>query len=79
MSVLELTRRCNLKCQHCYAVTTDTTSDMLSHAEGLRLIDDLAEFGMTPPALEGATANQSAYMRATFNGPEEAQNFSWTA
>ena len=43
--VWNVTPACNLKCQHCYAVTTDTTSDMLSHAEGLRLIVDLAEFG----------------------------------
>ena len=35
--------------------------------------------GARREALEGATANQSANMRATFNGPEEAQNFIWTA
>lgn len=43
--VWNVTPACNLKCQHCYAVTTDTTCDMLDHAAGLRLIDDLAEFG----------------------------------
>jgi 12,18-didecarboxysiroheme deacetylase len=43
--VWNVTPACNLKCQHCYAVTTDTTCDMLDHAAGLRLIDDLADFG----------------------------------
>jgi 12,18-didecarboxysiroheme deacetylase len=43
--VWNVTPACNLKCQHCYAVTTDTTCDMLDHAAGVRLIDDLADFG----------------------------------
>lgn len=30
-------------------------------------------------ALEGSTANQSKYITATFNGPEDAERFAWTA
>jgi Fe-coproporphyrin III synthase len=45
--VWNVTRACNLKCVHCYAHATDaTSSDELSHAEGRRLIDDLANFGV---------------------------------
>ncbi|MCJ8500009.1 12,18-didecarboxysiroheme deacetylase [Desulfatitalea alkaliphila] len=45
--VWNVTRACNLKCVHCYAhATDDGTADELSHAEGRRLIDDLAAFGV---------------------------------
>jgi Fe-coproporphyrin III synthase len=45
--VWNVTRACNLKCVHCYAHATDaTSSDELSHAEGRRLINDLANFGV---------------------------------
>ena len=39
-------RRCNLRCVHCYSQSRNVDySGELSHAEGLRLIDDLAGFG----------------------------------
>ena len=39
-------RRCNLRCVHCYSQSRDLDyTGELTHAEGLRLIDDLAEFG----------------------------------
>ncbi len=39
-------RRCNLRCVHCYSQSHDQEySGELTHEEGLRLIDDLAEFG----------------------------------
>ncbi len=45
--VWNVTRACNLKCVHCYAhATDDTSTDELSHAQGRRLIDDLAQFGV---------------------------------
>ena len=45
--VWNVTRACNLKCVHCYAhATDDATSNELSTAEGRRLIDDLAEYGV---------------------------------
>ncbi len=44
--VWNATRRCNLKCIHCYAHAKDRPSpDELSTAEGKRLLDDLAQFG----------------------------------
>lgn len=39
-------RRCNLRCVHCYSQSRDQAyPDELTHEEGLRLIDDLANFG----------------------------------
>ncbi|MFO7963472.1 MAG: 12,18-didecarboxysiroheme deacetylase [Desulfobacterales bacterium] len=46
--VWNVTRRCNLKCIHCYAQATDPSQvyEELSTADGKRLIDDLADFGV---------------------------------
>jgi 12,18-didecarboxysiroheme deacetylase len=45
--VWNITRRCNLKCVHCYAHAKDQEfSDELTTEEGLRLLDDLADFGV---------------------------------
>lgn len=45
--VWNATRRCNLKCVHCYAHAKDKEfADELSTAEGRAVIDDLAEFGV---------------------------------
>jgi 12,18-didecarboxysiroheme deacetylase len=44
--VWNVTRKCNLKCVHCYAHATEqSVADELSTDEGKRLIDDLAQFG----------------------------------
>jgi MoaA/NifB/PqqE/SkfB family radical SAM enzyme len=44
--VWNVTRRCNLKCVHCYAHAKDRHFDNeLSTAQGKELINDLAEFG----------------------------------
>lgn len=44
--VWNVTRRCNLKCVHCYAHAQDRNfSNELSTAQGKDLIDDLARFG----------------------------------
>lgn len=44
--VWNVTRRCNLKCVHCYAHAKDMAfEDELTTDEGKRLIDDLAAFG----------------------------------
>jgi len=45
--VWNITRRCNLKCVHCYAHAKNIPFDNeLSATEGKNLIDDLAEFGV---------------------------------
>jgi len=45
--VWNITRRCNLRCVHCYAHAGNTpTDDELSTGEGLHLIEDLARFGV---------------------------------
>jgi Fe-coproporphyrin III synthase len=45
--VWNITRRCNLKCVHCYAHAQETPSaEELSTQEGKALIDDLADFGV---------------------------------
>ncbi|MCD6320303.1 MAG: 12,18-didecarboxysiroheme deacetylase [Candidatus Desulfofervidaceae bacterium] len=44
--VWNCTRRCNLKCKHCYAQAEDKDySGELTTEEGKRLIEDLAQFG----------------------------------
>ena len=44
--VWNVTRRCNLKCVHCYAHAKNTSFDNeLTTDQGKQLIDDLAEFG----------------------------------
>lgn len=44
--VWNVTRRCNLKCIHCYAhATGEAAGDELSTSEGKALIDDLAAYG----------------------------------
>jgi len=44
--VWNITRKCNLKCVHCYAhATEEALADELTTAEGKALIDDLAQFG----------------------------------
>lgn len=45
--VWNMTRRCNLKCVHCYAKSEDLNyDDELSHGQCLKMIDDLAKFGV---------------------------------
>ena len=45
--VWNVTRACNLKCVHCYAHATDQSAAReLSTAEGRKMIDDLAAFGV---------------------------------
>ncbi|HPD56902.1 MAG TPA: 12,18-didecarboxysiroheme deacetylase [Smithellaceae bacterium] len=44
--VWNMTRRCNLKCVHCYSASADIDyPDELTTEEGKNLIDDLAQFG----------------------------------
>ncbi len=44
--VWNMTRRCNLKCVHCYSASADINyPDELTTDEGKKLIDDLAAFG----------------------------------
>ena len=45
--VWNITKKCNLKCIHCYAQANNISSkDELTFEEGIKLIDDLAEFGV---------------------------------
>ncbi len=45
--VWNMTRRCNLKCVHCYARSEDISYDNeLNHEQSLAMIDDLAKFGV---------------------------------
>ncbi len=52
--VWNMTRRCNLKCVHCYAQAKDERfKDEMTTEEGKRLIDDLAAFGSPVLLLSG--------------------------
>ena len=45
--VWNITRACNLNCVHCYARAVEQTHDNeLSYNQGVRVIDDLADFGV---------------------------------
>ena len=45
--VWNMTRRCNLKCVHCYAQSEDISYDNeLTHEQSLAMMDDLADFGV---------------------------------
>ncbi len=45
--VWNMTRRCNLRCVHCYAQSEDISYDNeLTHDQSLKMIDDLAAFGV---------------------------------
>jgi 12,18-didecarboxysiroheme deacetylase len=45
--VWNMTRRCNLKCVHCYARSEDISYDNeLTHDQAVAMIDDLADFGV---------------------------------
>jgi Fe-coproporphyrin III synthase len=45
--VWNMTRRCNLKCVHCYARSEDISYDNeLTHDQALAMMDDLADFGV---------------------------------
>jgi len=45
--VWNMTRRCNLRCVHCYAQSEDISYDHeLNHEQSLSMIDDLAQFGV---------------------------------
>ncbi|MGQ9654491.1 MAG: 12,18-didecarboxysiroheme deacetylase [Thermodesulfobacteriota bacterium] len=52
--VWNVTRRCNLRCAHCYSRSTDAcASEELSREEGMALIDDLAQMGCPVLLLSG--------------------------
>lgn len=52
--VWNITRQCNLKCIHCYAkADAGTAENELSTAEGMALIDDLAEMGVPVLLISG--------------------------
>ncbi len=45
--VWNMTRRCNLKCVHCYARSEDISYDNeLTHEQAVAMMDDLADFGV---------------------------------
>lgn len=52
--VWNVTRTCNLRCEHCYADSdAKAYAGELTHAEGKRLLDDLADFGVPAVLLSG--------------------------
>ncbi len=54
--VWNCTRRCNLRCVHCYAQSADREySGEMTTAEGLALLEDLADFGSPVMLFSGAS------------------------
>ncbi|WP_068116816.1 heme d1 biosynthesis radical SAM protein NirJ [Tropicimonas marinistellae] len=52
--IWNLTRRCNLRCRHCYTVSADVDfPGELSHEQALATLDDLGTFGIPALILSG--------------------------
>lgn len=52
--IWNLTRRCNLKCRHCYTVSSDVHfPGELSHEQAMSTLDDLGQFGIPALILSG--------------------------
>jgi len=52
--IWNLTRRCNLRCRHCYTTSADVAfPGELSHDEALSVLDDLSGFGIPALILSG--------------------------
>ena len=52
--IWNLTRRCNLKCRHCYTTSADIPfPGELSHAQAMSVLDDLKAFGIPALILSG--------------------------
>ena len=54
MASYSITKKCNLKCKHCYSKSVDqAASDELSTEEAFRLIDDLSKWGIGLLIIDG--------------------------
>ncbi|HAW47883.1 MAG TPA: heme d1 biosynthesis radical SAM protein NirJ [Roseovarius sp.] len=52
--IWNLTRRCNLKCRHCYTVSANVDfPGELTHAQAMTTLDDLGDFGIPALILSG--------------------------
>ncbi|MET1415389.1 heme d1 biosynthesis radical SAM protein NirJ [Roseibium sp. HPY-6] len=52
--IWNLTRRCNLRCRHCYTVSADVDfPGELTHAQAMATLEDLGEFGVPALILSG--------------------------
>jgi len=52
--IWNLTRRCNLRCRHCYTTSADVPfPGELSHDEAMSVLDDLSDFGIPALILSG--------------------------
>lgn len=52
--IWNLTRRCNLRCRHCYTVSSDVHfPGELSHEQAMATLDDLGQFGIPALILSG--------------------------
>lgn len=51
--VWDYTRRCNLKCKHCYANASDELGRELTTTEAMEVVDQLADFGVVALAFSG--------------------------
>jgi len=51
--VWNFTYKCNLKCKHCYSESGNVSKSELSTEEALKVVDQLADFGVTSLAFSG--------------------------
>ena len=52
--IWNLTRRCNLRCRHCYTTSADIPfPGELDHGQAINVLDDIAQFGIPALILSG--------------------------
>jgi radical SAM protein with 4Fe4S-binding SPASM domain len=80
--VWDFTHKCNLSCKHCYSNSGTTSQPELTTEEALRVVDQLADFGVTALAFSGGeplsrkdffkvasyAANRGLYVSVATNG-----------
>ena len=64
-----LTRQCNLSCDHCYMDARSVARDELGLEEGIRLIDDLAEMKVPVLIFTGESPFSAEPLRLRFSCP----------
>lgn len=61
--IWNLTRRCNLRCRHCYTVSADVNfPGELDEAQAMNVLDDLDEFNVPALILSGGEPLDSPYL-----------------
>ncbi len=71
--IWNLTRRCNLRCRHCYTVSADVDfPGELSHAQAMATLEDLGQLRIPALILSGGEASRSTARICSRSPPARA-------